>query len=237
MAENPVFNDNSGSLKTSEHLRAGVYKDLVLLPVALLVFLTDQVTKFLVREFLALRDSIPQDGFFRITHTYNTGSAFGLFQDQNVPLIIASLVGVTVLVMIYYSQRHHTTLLRLSLGLQMGGAVGNLLDRVLLGHVIDFADVGPWPVFNVADASIVTGLTLLGWIYLVGDRRRGAGQATESATGHSVAANPGSAAGLIAKSYSLCPVCGGDMRPAGSTWRCSICGVLESIEEDREGRP
>ena len=228
MSVNPDPVENPGSPNAVEHGRQGIYKDLVLLPMALLVFLTDQVTKFFVREFLALRDSIPQEGFFRITHTYNTGSAFGLFQDQNAPLIIASLVGVTVLVLIYYSQRQPTTLLRLSLGLQMGGAVGNLLDRVLLGHVIDFADVGPWPVFNVADSSIVTGLILLGWIYLIGDRR----QAASPLAGR----DPGAPAVSMAMSYSLCPVCGGDMRPAASGWRCSTCGVRESIEEGREGR-
>ena len=223
MAENPASNG---------HHHPAIYKDLVLIQLALLVFLTDQLTKFLVREFLTLRESIPHEGFFRITHTYNTGSAFGLFQNQNSPLILASLVGVTVLILIYYSQRRPTTLLRLSLGLQMGGAVGNLLDRVLLGHVIDFLDVGAWPVFNVADASIVTGLALLGWIFLVGDRRH----ATRPDTGFPLTANSGSSQVSMVKSYSWCPVCDGDMRPAGSGWRCSACGVRESVDESRESR-
>ena len=155
MAVNPASNG---------HLRSAIYKDLVLLQLALLVFLTDQISKFLVREFLSLHESIPPGGFFRITHTYNTGSAFGLFQDQNAPLILASLVGVTVLILIYYSQRRPTTLFRLSLGLQLGGAVGNVLDRVLWGHVTDFLDVGPWPVFNVADASIVRASRCRGYL-------------------------------------------------------------------------
>lgn len=141
-----------------------------MLLLAALALAADQLTKFLVRDFLALRESIPAEGFFRITHTYNTGSAFGLFQGHNFPLIFASLVGITVLVIIYHSQRRPTGLLRLSLGLQLGGAAGNLLDRVLWGRVTDFLDVGPWPVFNLADASIVTGLVLLAWIFLVGNR-------------------------------------------------------------------
>ena len=166
--------------------RSQVYKDLVLLPLAALVFLADQFSKSLVREFLALRESIPAEGFFRISHTYNTGSAFGLFQGQNSPLILASLIGVTVLVLIYYSQRRPTLLLRLSLGLQLGGAAGNLLDRVLLGRVTDFLDVGAWPIFNVADASIVTGLVLLGWIFVTGGReakREEAGMSWRPAAG------------------------------------------------------
>lgn len=209
--------------------RSHVYKDLVLLPLAALVFLTDQFSKSLVREFLALRESIPAEGFFRITHTYNTGSAFGLFQGQNSPLILASLIGVTVLVLIYYSQRRPTLLLRLSLGLQLGGAAGNLLDRVLLGRVTDFLDVGAWPIFNVADASIVTGLVLLGWIFVTGGRepkREEQGIVLE-AGGRSIQAT-------LESPYSLCPVCDGDMRPAGMGWRCSTCGVRERIEESRE---
>ena len=225
MAETPVSPDSD------QHRRPAIFKDLVLLQAALLIFLADQITKFLVREFLIFGESVPREGFFRITHTYNTGSAFGLFQNQNSPLIVASLVGVTVLVLIYYSQPRPTTLLRLSLGLQMGGAVGNLLDRVLLGHVIDFADVGAWPVFNVADASIVTGLVLLGWIFLLGDRP----QAHAPETGYPMAINPGSAQVSMLQSYSWCPVCEGDMRPVGSGWRCSTCGVRESIDEGREG--
>ena len=209
--------------------RSHVYKDLVLLPLAALVFLADQFSKSLVREFLALRESIPAEGFFRISHTYNTGSAFGLFQGQNSPLILASLIGVTVLVLIYYSQRRPTLLLRLSLGLQLGGAAGNLLDRVLLGRVTDFLDVGAWPIFNVADASIVTGLVLLGWIFVTGGRepkREEQGIVLE-AGGRSIQAT-------LESPYSLCPVCDGDMRPAGMGWRCSTCGVRERIEESRE---
>ena len=113
-----------------KNLRIPIYKDLVLIQLVLLVFLADQFSKFLVREFLVFRESFPDTGFVRITHTFNTGSAFGLFQDQNTPLILVSVIGITVLLLIYRSQRIPTGLLRLSLGLQMGGAVGNLLDRL-----------------------------------------------------------------------------------------------------------
>ena len=151
--------------------RPSIYKDLVLIQLAVLVFLTDQLTKYLVREFLEFHESFPDQGFFRFTHTFNTGSAFGLFQDQNMPLIMVSVVGITVLVLIYRSQLRPSNLLRLSLGLQLGGAAGNLLDRLRLGHVTDFVDVGSWPIFNLADASIVTGLALLAWIFLVANGR------------------------------------------------------------------
>jgi signal peptidase II len=143
-----------------------IYRDFNLLQLAVIIFLVDQLTKFLVRAYLPFGYSFPFDGFFRITHTHNTGSAFGILQGQNTPLIFVSFIGIFVLVMIYRSQPHPTNLLRFSLALQIGGALGNLLDRLRLGSVTDFIDVGAWPVFNLADASIVSGLCLLGWLLL-----------------------------------------------------------------------
>lgn len=203
--------------------RAPIYKDLVLLQLAALVFLLDQFAKFLVREFLPFRSSFPSDGFFRITHTHNTGSAFGLFQDQNTPLIVASLVGIAVLVMIFHSQRRPGSLLRLSIGLQLGGAVGNLLDRLRLGHVTDFMDVGAWPVFNIADASIVTGLVMLGWLFLVQDRARGSHRPVESTS-----SQPGG-------ENSWCRVCGKDMLTVYGGLKCSSCGFKERAEVSAGG--
>ena len=149
-----------------------IFKDLALIQLAALVVLCDQATKFLVREYLQLGQSVPVEGFFRITHTYNTGSAFGLFQGQNTPLIVVAIVGIFILGMIYRTQRPPSNLLRLSLGLQIGGAIGNLTDRLLFGHVTDFLDVGAWPIFNLADSSIVVGLVLLAWVFLRPGRRQ-----------------------------------------------------------------
>ena len=145
--------------------RPPIYRDFILIQLAVLVFFLDQFSKYLVREFLLLYHSFPADGFLRVTRTFNTGSIFGIFQGQNTAFILVSFVGVAVLILIYRSQRFPTALLRLSLGLQLGGAFGNLLDRVRLGHVTDWVDVGPWPVFNLADASIVCGLILLAWLF------------------------------------------------------------------------
>ena len=167
--------------------RLPIYRDFNLLQLAAIVFLLDQLTKFLVRAYLPFGYSFPFDGFFRITHTHNTGSAFGILQGQNTPLIFVSFIGIFVLALIYRSQTRPTNLLRLSLGLQIGGALGNLLDRLRLGSVTDFIDVGPWPVFNLADASIVSGLVLLGWLLLrpsgkdtAGDNERGDAPAAEA---------------------------------------------------------
>ena len=199
--------------------RAPIYRDLLLIQLAVFVFMADQFSKYLVREFLPLFESFPRDGFLRITHTFNTGSIFGLFQGNNTPLILVSFVGVAVLILLYRSQRYPTGLLRLSLGLQLGGAFGNLVDRVRLGHVTDWVDVGPWPVFNVADASIVTGLIILAWLFVMAERF------TRSQDGDSGGGDS-------------CPVCDGMMRalPQGG-WRCSTCGVRERVLPSASGPP
>lgn len=153
--------------------RIPIYRDFILLQLAAIVFLADQFTKFLVQQFIPFGYSWPLwlgRDVFQFTHIHNTGSIFGILQGQNTPLIVVSCIGVFVLIMVYYSQPRPTHLLRLSLGLQLGGAFGNLIDRLRLGAVTDFIDVSRWPVFNLADASIVTGLLLLAWILLRANR-------------------------------------------------------------------
>ena len=194
--------------------RIPIYKDFVLIQLAALVFVIDQFSKFLVRDQLFRYESFPATGFFRITHVFNTGSAFGIFRDQNTPLILVSFLGIAILILIYRSQRAPSGLLRLSLGLQIGGAVGNLVDRLRLGHVTDFVDVGAWPVFNVADASIITGLVILAWIFLVADSDDSKDTSPQGG-------------------YGWCPVCDGEMLTVTGGWRCSICGVRERIVGER----
>ncbi len=145
--------------------RRPIYLDFNVLQLVALVFLLDQLTKYVVIELLNPGMSYPFRGFFRFTHVHNTGSAFGIFQGLNTPLIFVSFVGIVILVLIYRSQPNPSNLLRFSLGLQLGGALGNLIDRLRLGFVTDFIDIGPWPVFNIADAAIVTGLIILGWVF------------------------------------------------------------------------
>ena len=178
----------------------------------------DQVTKYLVRDLLAYGASFPDVGFLRFTHTHNTGSAFGIFQGQNLPLIFVSFIGIAVLLAIYFSQPRPGNLLRFSLGLMMGGAVGNLVDRLHQGWVTDFIDVGPWPVFNLADASIVTGLVMLAWIFLR--------PPPKVAPANDWVSGP-----------NWCPICDGDMVVLASGWRCAVCGVRERIELPQPSNP
>ena len=203
------------------------YKDWVLLPVIGIIFGLDQLTKYLVRSSLSLNESIPSQGAFRIVNTFNTGSAFGLFRDQTFFLILASIVGIGVLVVLY---RHHSfpgVPLRVSLGLQVGGAIGNLVDRLRLGHVTDFVDIGSWPVFNLADASIVTGIVILVWLLLRSSKEAAYQRPDDLYYGYATVDLRGPQA--IA-ALSICPLCDSNMIPVPNGWRCLECGAREQIE-------
>lgn len=138
---------------------------LLLFGVAALTIALDQATKAYVAAHLALHESwMPiraVEPYFRFTHVHNTGAAFGIFpQGGSIFLVIA--VVVSVIIVYYYRQIPEGSLLvRLALGLQMGGALGNVIDRVRLGYVVDFFNVELWPVFNIADSAIVLGVVLL----------------------------------------------------------------------------
>jgi signal peptidase II len=101
---------------------------------------------------------------FRIFHIYNTGATFGLFAGGGD--IFRYLAIVVSLGIIYYNHilPGDQRLLRLALGLQMGGALGNMIDRFRIGHVTDFIDIGPWYIFNLADLAVVSGAIILGII-------------------------------------------------------------------------
>ena len=134
----------------------------------------DQLTKWLITSNLDRYESIPAEGFFRLTHVQNSGSAFGLFQDQGMILTIVAVIAVAAIIVIYRTSPMPSLLMRVALGLQIGGAIGNLIDRLRYeGSVIDFVDVGPWPVFNVADSCLVVGIIILAWHFGTGRDRPG----------------------------------------------------------------
>ena len=138
---------------------------------ALIVLLLDRLTKWLVSGHIQLHDSIPViPGFFRLTHVQNRGAAFGLFADSPSEwkvaiLVMFSLIALVVVSALLWRNSHALTITGTALALILGGAIGNLWDRVLAGHVVDFLDfyVGTyhWPAFNVADSAIVIGALLL----------------------------------------------------------------------------
>ena len=142
------------------------YRDLVLLASMAVILTLDQLSKFLVRQWMEPGQLIPTEGLLRLHYITNTGIAFGLLRGQTPILTLASLGGIAVLILFYHSQPTPSRLVRMSLGLLLGGAFGNLLDRLFLQGVTDFIKVGWWPVFNLADSSIVVGMTILATVLL-----------------------------------------------------------------------
>ncbi len=139
--------------------------------IAVAVLLLDRVTKWLVESRIALHDSISIiPGFFRLTHVQNRGAAFGLFSESPASwkvamLVLFSLVALVVVSALLWKNSHTMSSTGVGLALILGGALGNLWDRVLAGHVVDFLlfylGSYQWPAFNVADTAIVIGAFLL----------------------------------------------------------------------------
>ena len=154
----------------TEPARTPWYRDRILILVAVVVFIADQVTKWIVKSNLDLYESWPREGLFRFRYGTNSGTAFGLFPDQTLILIVTSFLAIGFIYYFYRSHALPTPVLRLAIGLQLGGAFGNLVDRIRLGSVVDFIDVGWWPIFNIADSSIVTGIGLLALIIFLTPR-------------------------------------------------------------------
>ena len=135
--------------------------------VAALVVSADQFTKWLVRQNLDLYEQWPSKSFFhmRIINVVNDGAAFGMLQGHMPFLIVTSCVGLAAIVLYYVYPPMEHGLIRVALGMQLGGAVGNLIDRLAYGYVIDFLDVyyeaWHWPAFNIADSAITLGVMLM----------------------------------------------------------------------------
>lgn len=130
---------------------------------AVLVVVLDQLTKHLFWSNGQNYEIIP--GFFNIALVKNAGAAFGMFQGARVFFVIASMVAAALIIYLGVRLPRDQRTRRVLLGLILGGAVGNLIDRVASGQVIDFLQIGVaghyWPVFNVADMGVTIGAVLL----------------------------------------------------------------------------
>ena len=153
--------DNKEPNNTNEPSSIPIYKDWMLFLATLLIVGTDQLTKYLIRENLNYGQSIPETGFFRLTYYTNSGTIFGLFPNIPVIFTIASVIAIVCLIYFYKTQKNIGIWIRIAISLLLGGAIGNLIDRVSMGKVTDFIDVGLWPVFNIADSAITCGIFLL----------------------------------------------------------------------------
>ena len=138
--------------------------------VALIIAVVDQLTKLAIIEWIPLYDRVPLNSFINLTHQKNTGAAFSFLADAGgwqrwFFVVLATGVSVVIAIWIWRIRNAGQAILSAGLALVLGGAVGNLIDRILLGHVTDFFQVwfGSWafPSFNVADAGISVGAALL----------------------------------------------------------------------------
>lgn len=125
---------------------------------SLLILILDQVSKHLVFLNLPFGESVVLwPGVLSLTHLHNFGAAFGLFAGQRWLFVLAVFITVAILIMWRKDILRAGPLAVWSCALLLGGALGNFLDRLRLGFVVDFIDLGFWPVFNVADSAIVVG--------------------------------------------------------------------------------
>jgi signal peptidase II len=165
-------------------LKSKLRSNFFLFGIAFAVILIDQVSKTLVRQNLGLGETwMPISWlapFFRFIYWKNTGAAFGIFQNGNTILkVLSSIIAVVVVI---YSQQVPASqkLVRISMGLMLGGAIGNLIDRFTQGYVTDFISVGSFPVFNVADSCVTVGVGLLVLATILEENKQG--KAKESST-------------------------------------------------------
>lgn len=144
--------------------------ELLLLLVAALVLAMDQFTKALVLRYLPFQAPWNPIPFLRpivtLNHVTNTGAAFGLFPEGGFFFTLIAIAVVIAILVYHRNLPQNHRLVQLSLGLQLGGAIGNLLDRLRYGKVIDFIDFHFWPVFNVADSSLFIGVIILAYYLL-----------------------------------------------------------------------
>ena len=154
------------------------YRDWIFYVLTIAVIIFDQITKYVVRETIPLYDTLIEVGIFSIVHGQNTGSAFGLFAGFTNFLIIASLIGLGLILYFFVKQASANLFVRVSVGLIVGGAVGNLIDRIKGGFVVDFISVGWWPAFNVADSAISIGMTVM-VLFMIFGNKIGGGEETD----------------------------------------------------------
>lgn len=164
-----------------------------LFSIAGVIILLDQWTKYLVRTRLEFTQEwapwpwlLP---YARIVHWNNTGAAFGLFQGLNPVFIVLAIIVSSLIIYFFPRVPRSEWMLRLALSMQLGGAIGNLIDRLIYGTVTDFVSVGTFAVFNVADSCITLGVIVLALDLLIKDRQEKT-QPKQPATAAQISTSP-----------------------------------------------
>jgi signal peptidase II len=137
----------------------------------------DQATKISVRTWLERGEAWPSlDWPVRIRHITNTGAAFGILEDQTLFLVVMAFIGLAAIYLYYRYPPFNHWVVPIAIGMMLGGAIGNLLDRVRAGEVTDFIDFPRYPAFNVADSSIFIGVSII----IIGYLLVGSGQKNDA---------------------------------------------------------
>ena len=149
----------------------GNWHMVALFLVGLIIVAADQLSKTWIRTNLLLGQPLFDIGFFQVNHVRNTGAAFGLFPNHSFVLTIIAFVGITAILLCAFLSRRYLPFLdnklgMSTLGLVLGGTVGNLIDRLRFGYVTDFIDFKVWPVFNVADSAVTVGIIIFAYFVL-----------------------------------------------------------------------
>lgn len=142
-------------------------RDLLFAAVAVAILALDQATKHIVRTTIDRGDAFPEGWPVRFVHVENTGAAFGILQEQNAFLVVTTIIGVGAILLYYWYPLFDHGVMTAALGMMLGGAIGNLSDRIRLGEVTDFLKFPEWPAFNVADSSIVVGVVIMSAFFLL----------------------------------------------------------------------
>jgi signal peptidase II len=130
---------------------------------ALLVVGLDQFSKWFIRNTIARGDVWPGEWPLHLVHITNTGAAFGIFQNAGPMLVVTSIIGMAAILVYLFNPGFAHPAMRAGLAMMFGGAVGNLIDRLWSGEVVDFIKFPHFPAFNLADSSITIGVLLLLW--------------------------------------------------------------------------
>jgi signal peptidase II len=152
-------------------LAAGPFHWLALVAIALAALVADQVTKQIVVTTLERGDSFHVLGPLSIHHVHNSGIAFGIFSTWAGPVTLLTAIAILWMVGYFARSGARHPVLPIALGFLIGGSLGNLIDRIRLGHVTDFLDLTYWPAFNLADTFIVAGVGILLATLILAERR------------------------------------------------------------------
>ncbi|MBM4278777.1 MAG: signal peptidase II [Deltaproteobacteria bacterium] len=157
-------------------------KHWVLLICFVFILALDQYTKHEAQQKIPLYHTINViDGFFNLTHLRNTGGAFGILAGEkggigSLFFIAVKLIAIGIILYLFHKAKEHEQILSLSLSLILSGAVGNLIDRIRYGEVVDFLDFHlfsyHWPAFNIADSAITIGIGLMAFELIFHDKKR-----------------------------------------------------------------